>query len=306
MKKSFFLNHGIWLKGNIHCHSTVSDGYFKPEEIIALYHDREYDFLSITDHNIVKQHKDFFPDMILLEGIEHDLTFSKYKNIHVVGISAKSGENTSYDCRKYLPDELTMQQLINLMHNDGQFVTIAHPIWSRLEPEEIVSLHNYNAIEAFNNGCENLCHAGHGEVYLDLVLRRGTRVFTTAVDDTHKPVDLFGGWIELNAEEKTKEEILHSLFSGYYYSTSGPRIFDFGIDGDQIYFSCSPCREIHIISWPPRGKSCFAEGNSLLTECIYKLKGGEKYLRMECIDAAGKTAWTNPVYFDENEVETNG
>lgn len=301
MKKSAFPDKGVWLKGNIHCHSTVSDGCYTPEEIIVKYHDRGYDFLSITDHNIIKKHNTIFPDMILFEGVEHDLTYSKYKNLHVVGISTKENAETNYDCKKYMPEDLSMQEMIDLMHNDSQFVSVAHPIWSRLEPEEIASLENFDAVEVFNNGCENLCHAGHGEVYLDLLLRRGKRIFATAVDDTHKPIDLFGGWIELKASEKTKESILEALFKGYYYSTSGPKIYDFQIEKDLVYVNCSPSKEIHIISWPPRGKSFFAHNDNLMTECTYTLKGEERYIRIECIDVDGKTAWTNPLLFSKKE-----
>jgi hypothetical protein len=37
----------------------------------------------------------------------------------------------------------------------------------------------------------------------------------------------------------------------------------------------------------------------VLTEYRYNLKGGEHYLRIECIDHAGRIAWTNPIFFDE-------
>ena len=35
-----------------------------------------------------------------------------------------------------------------------------------------------------------------------------------------------------------------------------------------------------------------------LTEISYTLKGGEEYIRIECIDQNGCTAWTNPYFFD--------
>ena len=39
MKKSYFPEGGIWLKGNIHSHSTVSDGMFTPEQLaLSLIH----------------------------------------------------------------------------------------------------------------------------------------------------------------------------------------------------------------------------------------------------------------------------
>lgn len=58
MKKSLFPDGGVWLKGNIHSHSTVSDGMFSPRELAELYRDHGYAFLSMTDHNVLVSHSE--------------------------------------------------------------------------------------------------------------------------------------------------------------------------------------------------------------------------------------------------------
>ena len=50
-----------------------------------------------------------------------------------------------------------------------------------------------------------------------------------------------------------------------------------------------------MISYPPRGKTSFVDGQ---TEASFELTGREKYVRVECIDEAGRAAWTNPIFFD--------
>ncbi|OGF52584.1 MAG: hypothetical protein A2497_00505 [Candidatus Firestonebacteria bacterium RifOxyC12_full_39_7] len=45
-----FRKKGLWLKGNLHLHSTLSDGLKSPEELFKLYKAAGYDFLSLTDH----------------------------------------------------------------------------------------------------------------------------------------------------------------------------------------------------------------------------------------------------------------
>lgn len=40
-----------WYKGNTHTHTTVSDGDTDPAIVVQWYHDRGYNFLSLTDHN---------------------------------------------------------------------------------------------------------------------------------------------------------------------------------------------------------------------------------------------------------------
>ena len=39
-----------FLKGNIHTHSTLSDGKRAPEDVVETYHRGGYDFMALTDH----------------------------------------------------------------------------------------------------------------------------------------------------------------------------------------------------------------------------------------------------------------
>ena len=39
-----------FLKGNLHAHTTFSDGVRSPQALIEEYESRGYDFLAITDH----------------------------------------------------------------------------------------------------------------------------------------------------------------------------------------------------------------------------------------------------------------
>ena len=50
MKRLPFSKPGTFRKGNIHTHSTASDGELAPEEVCRRYRDGGYDFLAITDH----------------------------------------------------------------------------------------------------------------------------------------------------------------------------------------------------------------------------------------------------------------
>lgn len=298
MKKSYFPEDGIWLKGNMHSHSTVSDGMFTPEELAKSYASAGYDFLSMTDHNVLVPHSDLSEkSLLLLAGLEHDIEYSPDKCTHVVGLSAAGKQDTGYLCKRYSAEELTDQQLVDMMREDGQFVSLAHPVWSRMEPEEVLELEGFHAVEVFNNGTEHLCHGGNAEVFWELLLRRGKRVLATAVDDVHVADDLFGGWVWVKAARRSAESILDALFRGAFYSSSGPVIHDFGMDGNTVYISCSDCREIHFVTYPPRGKSFFSE--KPLREAAHTLTGREAYVRAVCVDAGGYSAWTNPVFFDE-------
>src|ERR1700730_10095787 len=66
------------LRGNLHAHTTFSDGRFPVEEVVARYRDLGYDFLAITDHDDLIQ-PDYWVNlpssddrMIILPGVELD------------------------------------------------------------------------------------------------------------------------------------------------------------------------------------------------------------------------------------------
>lgn len=50
-----------WFKGNTHTHTLWSDGDAAPEWAVAWYKNHGYDFLSLTDHNIMLQGDHTFP-----------------------------------------------------------------------------------------------------------------------------------------------------------------------------------------------------------------------------------------------------
>jgi hypothetical protein len=49
----FDLDTTAWFKGNTHTHSLWSDGNDFPEMIVGWYAERDYDFIALSDHNIL-------------------------------------------------------------------------------------------------------------------------------------------------------------------------------------------------------------------------------------------------------------
>ena len=46
-----FAAEGNWYRGNLHLHTSNSDGRLSPEAAVRLYQEHGYDFVAITDHN---------------------------------------------------------------------------------------------------------------------------------------------------------------------------------------------------------------------------------------------------------------
>ena len=72
-------------RGNLHCHTTKSDGAWSPEQVIQTYQEMGYDFLAITDHRRVTVPAcRMVGSMLVLPGIELDYTLPE-EVVHIVG-----------------------------------------------------------------------------------------------------------------------------------------------------------------------------------------------------------------------------
>ena len=58
-----------WFKGNLHTHTLWSDGNHFPEMVVDYYASRDYDFLALTEHNIVADHAKWMTnDLVIRRG----------------------------------------------------------------------------------------------------------------------------------------------------------------------------------------------------------------------------------------------
>jgi hypothetical protein len=64
-----------WYKGNLHTHSYWSDGDEFPEMIMDWYKSRDYDFVALTDHNILAQGEKW---IVVRRGRIYEEAFEKY------------------------------------------------------------------------------------------------------------------------------------------------------------------------------------------------------------------------------------
>ena len=111
-------------------------------------------------------------------------------------------------------------------------------------------------------------------------------------------LDSFGAFVMVNTDTLSYSSIIDGLLSGNFYASMGPTIEELYVEDGKVHIKCSPCSEIHVVTYPPRGKAHYAEGEPL-TELTYPLKGGESYVRVECVDENGNPAWSNAIFLDD-------
>lgn len=322
MKKEMFPSSGSWYKGNLHSHTTNSDGWLTPEQSVALYKQYGYHFLCLSEHDYYTDLREQFDceDFILLPGVEASAMLlnrdksAMLKTHHIHGILGnrkmqreakdkllKHGECLEYPV--YIEEwdgRKVAQQLSDSLRERGCFTTYNHPVWSRVDMDEVCGLEGIWAVEVYNYGTVVECGEGYDSLFWETMLRKGTHVNAFASDDNHNPgkfFDSFGGYVMVKSEELSHEAIVNHLLAGDYYSSSGPRIYQWGIDGDKVYVECSAVERINFIVGGAIGRSetLLKHEDALIGGC-HILRGDEKYVRIECVDDRGRRAWTNVLW----------
>jgi len=280
---------GRWYKGNLHTHTTESDGRRSPEEAMRLYREAGYDFLAITDHGKVTDIGSRAPDdLLLLLGVEFDGDQSDVgDSYHIVGFGLAKADK--------LPPEMTAPAAIEWIRAHGGEAVVAHPYWSGLVVSDLAKCREALGVEVFNTTCHLMLGKGHSSVIWDDLLARRMRAWGLAVDDCHGDADATTARVIVKAQKLSREAIMAALRRGLFYSSYGPQFEGISLAGDVLTVRTSPVIEINFVGQGRRGDHLDARPGEFLTEASYKLSGHELYIRVECRDAAGCWAWSNPV-----------
>jgi hypothetical protein len=288
---------GQWYKGNLHTHTTVSDGLLSPEECIRQYRARDYDFLALTDHSAVTEVAGPGDgDFLLLLGAELDGDRSDIgESFHVVAFALTHAAP--------VPQKPTVAAAIQWAKDHGGDAFVAHPAWSGLVIQDLMRDQGHLGIEIFNTGCHFDLGKGFSTAHWDDVLGRDRRMWGFAVDDSHhripdhNPTDTAVAWTMVKAPELSREALLKSIREGLFYSSFGPTIHSISLDDGLVAVQTSPVKEISFIAQRWAGGSFFAMHTPTITTATYPIQGHEQYLRIECRDIEGRWAWSNPIYF---------
>ena len=305
-----FALSGQWFKGNLHAHSTNSDGQLTPEEVIEWYRSRGYHFLALTDHRVPSETWSVAEDFITLSGIEMDGIDPTVGIFHLIGLGFKRAPDLS--CYKedssWQETILGMQEMINSLRAAGACVFLGHPYWSGEMSKDLLDMEGCFGLEIWNGACEVWDCKGISTVHWDDLLAAGRRLWGLGTDDCHwlpGRSDAGLGWVWVKAAELTQGAILDALEQGHFYASSGPQIHDLQLEGDEIYVRCSPAVAIDFIGNGPLCHRVVAPPGETLTEARYKLgeryPGSEKflrYVRVACQDTLCRWAWSNPIFFD--------
>jgi len=301
LRQAAFVKKGTFLKGNLHCHTTLSDGKGSPASVIRQYENAGYDFLAITDHQRYNfKNYEEGSNLLILPGIEEDrfLDGVGMPVLHIVGIGPEEGNGYTDGQPVHYQRGGTADQCQDIIDNvraAGNLAILCHPMWSGNTAEEIKALHDFQMIEVWNTGAALDWGTDSNTYHWDVLLHEGRRVYAVASDDGHNLQQNCFGWVRVNAE-KNVPSILKALENGEFYASCGPEIYDFFLEDGQVCINCSPVSQIILrnFSCPHRmlrGENMTGGQFQLRDLCT-------DYIRAEIVDAQGRRAWTQPIFFD--------
>ena len=281
------LTGGQWLKGNLHTHTTRSDGARPPQDVIDDYAGRKYDFLMISDHDIYTSNEDLSRydarGLVLIPG--NEITANGPHMLHV---------NAS---RLIAPAPRRQTVLNEAAGSDPQsFVIANHPNWTssfdHTTLKQLEEWTGYAGLEIFNGTIGRLDGSPYATNKWDMLLSQGHRIWGYANDDSHLPVDDVGlGWNVVYARTRSLPDIVDALRRGRFYASTGVVIRDLRVEGTTVRLETENAERIVALR---QVGSRFAQVDSNTIEV--QIPPEARYVRFECWGRGESFAWTQPLF----------
>ena len=299
-------------RGNLHGHTTHSDGLRTSEEVIEAYMSEGYDFTCLSDH---LWHDSYFAaktindssqlnrdEFITITSAEIHCRGKKYDNDGIFHIVA-NGLPTDFPCAD---DQETGPELVHRAVMAGAYVTIAHPEWYSLTDDEAEMLSRVHGVEVYNHSCTISAARGSGIATADKMLQNGHRINFTATDDSHFKDglrgghwarDWAGGWVNVAADSLDATAIVTALKEGRHYSSTGAGFNVIALEDNVLMIDCTPAEAIVVSG---SGYSSTHHIGSNLTYAEFDLNQLKSdFFRITINDGKGGMAWSNPYFFDD-------
>ena len=311
MKKVISFKSNI--KGNLHAHTTRTDGQFTVDEIGKLYKENGYAFIAITDHIIYYRKNLNYDEMFILNGCEYNCylendELGKTVYFHILALEDLTLDNESpidHDDNSYnklFYNSLSqVQELINELRNRGNIIIIAHPKNQKIPFNLLMKLEGYHGVEVYNAKAKS-----DASDYVYEFLLNDKDIFFTAVDDSHKYLDengqiqYFSGFIVIEDMVINKLSIIEAIKEKRFYASNGPSIEEIVIEDDKIFIKCSDVKEIALFMYGENVREIVIKTSNKLpiNEAEFSIPKDINYITLECMREDGKKAWTNKMFIN--------
>jgi uncharacterized membrane protein len=285
-----YKNYPYWFKGNLHSHTTNSDGSNTLAQMMAAYRANGYSFNAIADHRYLTDSEQFT-----------DLPYFLGENGEEVG----SGTHMlAINIENWISSSGSVIDWVGRVLSQGGMAIPAHPAYFGYTLDTLRA-----AVDAGAMGMEIHGDASSGpEVreWWDNLLSENRHVYGFMNDDAHSIGGIGSwGWNMVNAESLNEENILQNLMEGNFYCVQtsppggiGPEIYSITVENENTIVIRSPGTYVTFIG---------NYGTVLATEgfvdgaASYSPSTEYTYVRMEVHDADG-VSYTQPLLISVLEV----
>lgn len=274
-----------WLKGNLHAHTTRSDGSTSPQEALDAYAKRGYRFLVISDHDICTTDKDYAQwdghGMTLISGNE---------------ISANGPHLLHVGSDVLIEPEADRVAVVRKALDAGGLVIANHPNWGpdfhHFTDQLLDDIDGLTGIEIFNGIVKILPGSPYGTNRWERLLSSGKVLWGFANDDSHRgDVDTGIGWNVACTNDSSAEGIIDALRTGRFYASTGVTVSKIAVTDNTIRIETEDAERV--VALRDHGAR-IAESDSSSIEV--EAPEDATYVRFECWGRGEKFAWTQPFF----------
>ncbi len=289
-------------KGDLHLHSSLSDGDCAPEEMFDRLTECGFDFCCLADHDLPGEARSH-GDLLVLPGQEMSAETG-----HIVALSSETVRDESWNTARQLQAIAEAHGFSILSHpRIREFVKDQRPTYT---PARLI-----NELAGLFNGIEIYTHN----------LRSGPRVaidrldaiwtwLTTRRDEPEEtpliPVWGFassdGHWADhitenvgilVWADELSQSSLLDAIARGAFYSLadSKARLSGISVDGERLFARATDAAMMGVVESRGLPAKVVTSESSGDMEIDYPIRGDEGYLRVEAMDSDGHCVYTNPI-----------
>jgi hypothetical protein len=297
-----------WLKGNTHTHTQYSDGDSPPETVVDWYEAHGYDFLFLTDHNVL------IPDDHLARLQRGSLPVWQGEEVTMAAVHVNGLGVTELIAPPW-PGKSLFEAEVAVSHSDrvrwaverilaqGGVAHVNHPNYLyTLTIDDLLASGDFGLLEVANghNAVHNEGDATHPstEVIWDALLESGRQVWAVASDDAHH-FQTWGenysnpgrGWLQVEADAARMSDVLDALRNGRFYASSGLELAAYQSSASEVSLELADgTATIELI-----GPGGIVLETTVGDRATFRLTAAGSYARVRATASDGRQLWTQPV-----------
>jgi hypothetical protein len=301
--RTFEVTH--FQKGNVHTHTTLSDGGSSPEQTITWYRSHGYQFLSLTDHNKLSHPASYAslqePGFVLISGEEITMT-GKGRQVHINALCTSNripGGN-------FGSAAAALSNGISAVRAQGGVALVNHPNFDwALSAGDVTDARDAPLLEIasghpYVHSAGDATHPSHESLW-DIALSSGADFMGVGVDDEHHidvssdpPATPGRAWISTFGDVTEAPAICAALAKGELYSSTGVELRRISVLQRQYEVAPVQARAT-VVFIGMGGRELSRVEPSKGAPAVYTLLGDEGYVRARIELPDGKRAWTPAV-----------